>query len=800
MNRDRYRFVPGISPLRKLEFLLALLLAPVSASFGFQTQTSSVRPFTVRDSIEMTTFSDPFVRAPDAKCKFSPDGKYFLVITTKGNLDSNQLQSALWLYSTEQVDAFLHGKRTVAPKPQLLWRVSAIPKALQLDPYGSLITKAQWSADSQRILFLAETGDGMRRLYSLSIRGGGILLLSTPGAEVEDFTQSAGTTAYVVKAKIDQAVDMNSPYTDTNVSTVLTGRTLFNIFDPHHFPRQGSIFPSGNLWALFQGRQIPLDQTTASGPWHYPTAAMSLFHLALAPNGQRLIAAKPVSRIEDSWSRFTSRNSEFSFENLPRTEARGDRDWSWPWEYVCVDLKHDLSTPIVNAPIAWTAGYEDAVLAAWSPDSSEVLLTNTFLPTSNADAMRPPIPCAVAVVRVATLHVQCIAYTRVPQMRLAHAAFRNDPNQVELSWTERGASVNETYRSESGHWSLAGTGAASSVSSQAMTVSIHQDLNQPPALWATDAHTGVSKELWNPNPQLAALELGQASVFHWRDASGYEWTAGLLKPYGYIPGHHYPLVIQTHGFDPHEFLVDGSYTTGFAAQPLAAAGIMVLQMEDRRDRHFKPVDEEAASFAIGCAAAIQQLTIDGAINPSEVGIIGFSRTSWYVETTLEMYPKIFKAATIIDGIDQGYVSYILLCPGLPSCKSDHQAANGGPPFGKELYHWLTVAPSFNLNKIQAPLRIEAIRWYSILGEWEIYSSLYQQGKPVDLIYIPDGQHILRQPQQRFVSQQGNVDWFRFWLQGYEAPNPEKKAEYQRWEHLREAGTMGEVRRASSEKK
>lgn len=788
MNRDRYRLVRGIRPLLRLEILLALFLASVNAAFGFPTRTSPARtfpdrPFTVRDSIEMTTFSDPYMRSPEAKCKFSPDGKHFFVITTKGNLERNQLQSALWLYSTEQVNAFLHGTRAVAPKPQLLWRNAAVPKAQQLDSYGSLITKAQWTADSQNILFLAETGDGVRRLYSLNIQSKRILLRSTPNAEVEDFAASSGTTAYVVKAATDRAVNMNSPAFEANVSTVLTGRTLLNILDPDHFPRDGSIFPSGDLWTLFQGRHTLLNQTTESRAWHYPSAAMSLLHLALAPNGQRLIAAKPVSRIEDSWSHFTSRSSEFSFKNLPRAEAREDRDWSWPWEYVYVDLKHNLSVPIVKAPNAWIAGYEDAVLATWAPDSSQVLLTNTFLPISRSDKMQPTIPCAAAVVTIEDQDIQCLAYARAPQMRLTHASFGNRPNQIELRWTNAGASVSETYRSESGHWNLAGTATTSSLNSDSITVSIHQDLNQPPALWATDSHTGVSKELWNPNPQLTTLELGHASVFHWRDPSGYLWTAGLLKPYGYLPGHRYPLVIQTHGFDPHEFLVDGSYTTGFAAQSLAAVGIMVLQMEDRHDRHLMPVSQEATSFASGCAAAIQQLITDGLVDSSEIGMIGFSRASWYVETALEMYPKLFKAATIIDGIDQGYVSYILLCPGLPSCKNDHQVANGGPPFGKDLYHWMTVAPSFNLNKIETPLRIEAIRWYSILEEWEIYSSLYQQGKPVDLIYIPDGQHILQQPQQRFRSQQGNVDWFRFWLQGYKAPDAEIKGEYQRWKSL-----------------
>ena len=59
-----------------------------------------------------------------------------------------------------------------------------------------------------------------------------------------------------------------------------------------------------------------------------------------------------------------------------------------------------------------------------------------------------------------------------------------------------------------------------------------------------------------------------------------------------------------------------------------------------------------------------------------------------------------------------------------------------------------------------------------------------QGKPVDLIYIPSGQHILQKPLERLASQQGNVDWFRFWLQGYQQPNPEDPDQYKRWEDLR----------------
>jgi hypothetical protein len=73
----------------------------------------------------------------------------------------------------------------------------------------------------------------------------------------------------------------------------------------------------------------------------------------------------------------------------------------------------------------------------------------------------------------------------------------------------------------------------------------------------------------------------------------------------------------------------------------------------------------------------------------------------------------------------------------------------------------------------------------LLAEWETYSSLQAQGKPVTLIYFPDGDHVLQRPLERMASQQGNVDWFRFWLMDEEDSDPAKGVQYQRWRALRD---------------
>jgi dipeptidyl aminopeptidase/acylaminoacyl peptidase len=337
----------------------------------------------------------------------------------------------------------------------------------------------------------------------------------------------------------------------------------------------------------------------------------------------------------------------------------------------------------------------------------------------------------------------------------------------------------DRYHYESGAWTFVGSTLKSEKpqSKRPVTITAKEEVNVPPALWATDVKTRATKKLWDPNPQLGSINLGQASVWRFTDPSGHEWVSGLVKPPDYVAGRHYPLIIQTHGFEEHEFLTDGSYTTAFAARPLAAAGFVVLQMNDN-GAHVVSL-READDQIRGFKTAIAKLNARGLIDPRRVGIIGFSRTCYYVESALIKNPQLFAAASITDGVDESYVQSMFF-----DVLDEPRQMYGGPPVGKNLPAWLKWAPSFNLDRVRAPLLVNSIGNGSVLGEWEIYSSLRMQKKSVELTYMPEGQHILQRPLERLASQQGSVDWFRFWLQGYEDPDPAKAAQYVRWRSLR----------------
>src|SRR5271154_6737646 len=102
----------------------------------------------------------------------------------------------------------------------------------------------------------------------------------------------------------------------------------------------------------------------------------------------------------------------------------------------------------------------------------------------------------------------------------------------------------------------------------------------------------------------------------------HEVEGGLYFPPDYIPGKKYPLVIQTHGFDPHGFAIDGYYTTVSAAQPLVSKGIVVLQMNDIFVDSLDTTKETERAMS-AYENAVEYLDRKGIIDRNRVGLVGF---------------------------------------------------------------------------------------------------------------------------------------------------------------------------------
>ncbi len=457
---------------------------------------------------------------------------------------------------------------------------------------------------------------------------------------------------------------------------------------------------------------------------------------------------------------------------------------------------------MLRAPIAHATGWWGLPRANWSADSKWLVLSNTFFrPTREGSLDGLNRPCGVAVVDTTKGYATCLEKLKGRTEKgyesgyhyIAGARFASGSNaHVIVDYLLENYSSKESayhVRSDNGGWEVDSTVNASSIERKALDVYVKQSPNDPPVLVATDHISNTSQKIWDPNPQLRDIQLGEVSVFKWKDKTGREWVGGLYMPPGYVPGRRYPLVIQTHGFDENAFSPSGIFPTANAAQELAAAEILVLQV---RDCPIRTSPEEGPCQVAGYEAATEQLVADGFVDANSVGIIGFSRTCYYVLEALTTSTLRFKAASITDGFNAGYLQYMTLLD-LGTNDNEHEvdAMIGAPPFGQGLQQWIKLSPEFNINKVTTPLQIVALGPASALMTWEPYAALRYLNKPVDLIMLAEGTHVLSNPAERMVSQGGTVDWFRFWLKGAEDTDHAKAEQYVRWREMRKRQEQNE---------
>lgn len=200
------------------------------------------------------------------------------------------------------------------------------------------------------------------------------------------------------------------------------------------------------------------------------------------------------------------------------------------------------------------------------------------------------------------------------------------------------------------------------------------------------------------------------------------------------------------------------------------------------------------SFRKGTAAALEsyraviaKLADDGLVDPKHVGIVGFSRTCDNVMYAVTHEPDLFAVATIANGFTYGLLGYLETVDATPDNEAMEQwrLHYGGDPLGTALPIFERESMLFNLRRVTTPVRVKTHDPSGMLTDWENYAGLRSLNKPVDLIVMPYATHVVSMPADVYESQQGDVDWFRFWLQGYEDPDPLKTNQYQRCEHLRD---------------
>lgn len=183
-------------------------------------------------------------------------------------------------------------------------------------------------------------------------------------------------------------------------------------------------------------------------------------------------------------------------------------------------------------------------------------------------------------------------------------------------------------------------------------------------------------------------------------------------------------------------------------------------------------------------AAIDELSKGGGVDAEKVGITGYSYSGWLTVTSITRAPDRFAAAVIANADPvtlTGYYSYV--DSPLQGLTEDYFV--GAAPFGKGLQTWIERVPALSSHEIRAPVLFSATDPWHLIGFWDLYASLRYQGKPVELQYIRTGTHNITKPLHKVAHQELLVDWFDYWLNGHEDPDPRKAEQYSRRRNLRQ---------------
>jgi dipeptidyl aminopeptidase/acylaminoacyl peptidase len=729
-----------------------------------QTNLSAARPrstekkrfMTQADSIRMSLIAGPNSDRSYANAltrefaTFSPDGKNFVVLLKRGNLANNTNEYSMLLFRTDQIPS--------GAQPKTLVKMAASSPR-------EAINSVAWLSDNDTILFLGENPGETSQLHSVECSTGAVKKLTSHPTNLVAFSSNQDGREIVYAAE-------KAP------KPVLTDNVLRHGFVVHDEKMAdliaGEVTDVDDNVDLFVLRPGTATARSLMVPTELEGGLGRLPDFSVSPDGRYVIAKLNLSNLPESWRQY--KGEALLSQVLSHKVAKGAA--SWVFRYGLIDIESGKGWVLLDAPV----GYHGSEVA-WSPDSTSVILTGMYLPLADPDQAKPAV--ATGTTFVVEVDVKSLKYSKIANQNLKFIAW-NAPTHVVIfekrrSELSREAPSNQSYQKDKADWKELDNNRAPDVL-RVPEIVAEQSLNDPPKIVARNRKTGEKYLVLDPNPQFTEIEFGRVEDIKFTIGDGSEVHSGLYFPPDFISSKKYPLVVQTHGFDPNGFWIDGSFTTAFAAQALAARGFLVLQVPDLHKWAETP--EEAPQMSDVLERAIATVEKRGILDRGRIGIIGFSRTGLYVNYMITHKGTHFAAAVVADGTDAGYSSFIQFLNAAPYTASDSESIIGGLPWGPAISLWLERSPEFRLEKVETPLLLQPLSSYTLTCQWATYAALRRLGKPVEMLYLPKGTHILQQPWERMASQGGDVDWFSFWLKGEEDPDPDKAEQYLRWRALR----------------
>lgn len=316
------------------------------------------------------------------------------------------------------------------------------------------------------------------------------------------------------------------------------------------------------------------------------------------------------------------------------------------------------------------------------------------------------------------------------------------------------------------------------LSSEAL-VCVAAEAGRAPRLEAIDLDSGQRRVLFAPSAALDAdiAAIAPATLLKWTDALGREFSGHLFEARKVDGDRPPPLFVNF--YNCYGFL-RGGMGDEWPLATLAGYGISSLCINAIPEYRTDPI----ARYDQGRAAVesvVELLASAGRIDRTRVGMGGLSYGSEVTMWTL-MQSDVLAAASVASPVlsHSWYLFNSLREPFRAGAKDMWQL--GTPEETPD--RWREISPTYHLDRISAPILFQ-------LPEQEFrlaldYAVPLIRRRQAEMYVFPEEAHIKFQPRHKLAVYERNLDWFRFWLQGHEDPDPAKRGQYLNWRAMRDA--------------
>lgn len=322
-------------------------------------------------------------------------------------------------------------------------------------------------------------------------------------------------------------------------------------------------------------------------------------------------------------------------------------------------------------------------------------------------------------------------------------------------------------------------------------VFVNESPTRPPEIFVWRRGEDVRQQT-KLNPEISNKAFAEVQEVHWMASDGEEIQGWLLLP-KVRKSEDYAFPTLTFVKGGPESVISNEFASYFSVWPypfeaIADAGIAVFLPNYRGSTTFGADFISQGRIHDGLPSediikGVQHLIEVGIADPNRLAIAGQSHGAWLAPLVMTR-EKVFQAGSFAEGKQNRMLVYMFTPDSLNRTTHDRLYGNGESLYDNP-QRYIELSPDMNFKGLSTAALFEAGVQGSAAITMGSPKSARRAGMPTEFVAYPQTGHNPTLPGIKKEIAVRNLDWFRFWLQGFEDPAPEKTDQFARWRKMRD---------------